>query len=122
MVTFDQVRKSLPKIGDSRHGGIVDYVNEDKFWYRVRFSWGAECYKAPKAQTKECSEDKQSKPLRKKPRKDMKYEIVETGKKYASFEEIGIDIGCNGERARSAYRRGKKCMKKWTIRRLKEGA
>lgn len=35
MVTFEQVRKSLPKIGDHRHGGIVDYVNEDKFWYRV---------------------------------------------------------------------------------------
>jgi len=121
MITFDQVRKSLPKIGDGRHGGIVDYVNEEKFWYRVHFSWGAECYKAPKAQTKECSEDRRNKPLRKKPRKDMKYEIVETGKKYASFEEIGIDIGCNGERARNACRRGKKCMKKWTIKCLEEG-
>ena len=122
MVTFEQVRKSLPKIGDHRHGGIVDYVNEDKFWYRVRFSLGTECYKVPKAQTKENYEHKQIKQLTKRPRKDMKYEIVETGKKYASFEEIGIDIGCNGERARSACRRGKKCMKKWTIRRLKEGA
>lgn len=120
--SFDQVRDSLPNIGDRRNGGTVDYVNKDHFWYRVRYSWGTNCYKLPKAIKRPSAINQPvSEPMLKKHREPVKrYLVVETGKYYSSFEKIGEDIGCNKSAVQNAFKRGYKLKGQWTIVKNKE--
>ena len=47
--SIEQVKESMPKIGDVTNGGIVDYVNVEHLWYRVTKCDGTnEAFKLPK--------------------------------------------------------------------------
>lgn len=122
--SIDQVRDSLPNIGDQRNGGTVDYVNKDHLWYRVQYSWGTNSYKLPKA-AKRLFDHAQTvtEPMLKKYREPKKrYLVVETGKYYPSFEKIGYDVGCDKTSVRNAFIRGHKLKDKWTIIKNEEGS
>lgn len=119
--TIEQVRNSLPAIGDRRHGGTVDYVNTRNLWYRVRFADGTdESFKLPKydTSTQIIAERKINPEPKKMPRSrsgSVKCKVLETGKTYNSYAECGADIGCSAPSVRTAARRRKKCMRKYTI-------
>ena len=108
--TIDEVRNSLPKVGDRRHGGTVDYVNSEKLWYRVRDKFGTtEAYKLPKAHSNTPGPKPRliERTMKQEPRTPIyTYRIKETGKLYRSFVEIATELGCSKEAVRGAYRRG----------------
>lgn len=46
--SIEEVRESMPNIGDVLNGGVVDYVNKEHLWYRVRRKDGTdESFKLP---------------------------------------------------------------------------
>ena len=119
--TIEEVRGLLPKIGDRRHGGTVDYVHTKNLWYRVRMTDGlTETYKMPK----DISNKPGPKPtLDYVPAYDphirpdgIKCKVLETGKSYNTYAECARDLGCSAEAVRTAAKRHKKCKKnKYTI-------
>ena len=122
--TIDEVRNSLPKIGDQRHGGTVDYVNSVNLWYRVRDKFGiTETYKLPRAYSNTPGPKQMliERTIKQEPRTPVyTYRIKETGKLYNSFSEIAKELGCSKETVRGAYRRGGKVRKQWTIEKIKK--
>ena len=122
--TIDEVRNSLPKIGDQRHGGTVDYVNSVNLWYRVRDKFGiTETYKLPRAYSNTPGPKQMliERTIKQEPQTPVyTYRIKETGKLYNSFSEIAKELGCSKETVRGAYRRGGKVRKQWTIEKIKK--
>ena len=122
--TIDEIRNSLPKVGDQRHGGTVDYVNSDNLWYRVRDKFGVtETYKLPRAYSNTPGPRQLliESTIKQEPRTPVyTYRIKETGKLYNSFSEIAKELGCSKETVRGAYRRGGKVRKQWTIEKIKK--
>ena len=122
--TIDEIRNSLPKIGDQRHGGTVDYVNSENLWYRVRDKFGTtETYKLPRAYSNTPGPKQRliERTIKQEPRTPVyTYRIKETGKLYNSFSEIAKELGCSKETVRGAYRRGGKVRKQWTIEKIKK--
>lgn len=122
--TIDEIRNSLPKVGDQRHGGTVDYVNLDNLWYRVRDKFGiTETYKLPRAYNNTPGPKPKliERTMKQEPRTPVyTYRIKETGKLYRSFAEIATELGCSKESVRGAYRRGGKVRKQWTIEKIKK--
>ena len=122
--TIDEIRNSLPKVGDQRHGGTVDYVNSDNLWYRVRDKFGVtETYKLPRAYSNTPGPKQMliARTIKQEPRTPVyTYRIKETGKLYNSFSEIAKELGCSKETVRGAYRRGGKVRKQWTIEKIKK--
>lgn len=120
--SFDQVRDSLPNIGDRRNGGTVDYVNTAHLWYRVRYSWGTNSYKMPKAVRQTLNtKDSVAEPMLKKHTVPVKrYLIVETGEYYSSFEKIGEALGYGKTAVQNAYNKKRKLADKYTIVKNKE--
>ena len=122
--TIDEIRNSLPKVGDQRHGGIVDYVNSENLWYGVRDKFGVtETYKLPRAYSNTPGPKQRliERTIKHEPRTPVyTYRIKETGKLYNSFSEIAKELGCSKETVRGAYRRGGKVRKQWTIEKIKK--
>lgn len=119
--TIEQVRNSLPMIGDRRHGGTVDYVNSQNLWYRVRLGDGtSDSFKLPRYNSRAQITDKHSikivpKTVVQNRACGVKCKVLETGKTYNSYTECGADLGCTGKAVRTAVKRRKKCMGKYTI-------
>lgn len=128
--TVDQVMKSLPKVGDLRHGGFVDYVNAKHLWYRVKFTDGTNAsFKLPKyipatalASPKPAIKPKNELIEAEKKHNPENYrclgvkcKVLETGKTYANYSECAKDLGCSAGSVRTAARRRKKCMRQYTI-------
>ncbi len=116
--SIEEVRRSMPNIGDRRHGGTVDYVNMGKLWYRVMMPDGTcECYKLPRSNMKRPSMPsatvypyKRGAPI--------KCRVVETNKVYRSFAKCAEDLGCPITAVRTAIYNKQKLLEKYTIERL----
>ena len=90
--SIELVRKSMPNIGDHKHGGIVDYVHRDNLWYRIKKPDGTtESFKLPnsKSNTMYYDELRMARKLFnvKTPGVRCPCRVVETKKEYASFVE-----------------------------------
>lgn len=116
--SIDEVRRSMPNVGDQRHGGTVDYVNKGKLWYRVMMPDGThECHKLPKANT---AHPRPPKPTfyPKQAGIAAKCRVVETNKVYNSFSKCAKDLGCAISTVQVAANAKTKLFEKYTIERL----
>lgn len=118
--TIEEVRKSLPKVGDQRHGGTVDYVNKEHLWYRVRRKDGTdESFKLPKMQiltgTHPVIVNLRIKNENKEKQAKEKIKVVQTGKVYETYADAAKDLGCSPSAIRTALREGRKCLRKYTF-------
>lgn len=135
-MTLDQVKSTLPNIGDvlyKRPYGsdnklqcTVTYVNENKLWYEVRFDTNRgsfkECYKLPKSNYHPLSGyinvNNHSPKHRSHPenaKQTIKVKIVETGETFNSIGECARRIGCSKTNIRYALRVGNKINRRYHI-------
>lgn len=122
--SIELVRRSMPNIGDHKHGGIVDYVHRDNLWYRIKKPDGTtESFKLPNSESKTMyyNELRMARKLFnvKTPGVRCPCRVVETKKEYASFAECSKDIGCSPWTVKNAADIGRKVLGKYTIERLK---
>lgn len=122
--SIELVRRSMPNIGDHRHGGIVDYVHRDNLWYRVKKPDGTtESFKLPNSKSKTMYYNELCTARRlfnvKTPGVRCPCRVVETKKEYASFVECSKDIGCSPCTVKNAADIGRKALGKYTIERIK---
>ena len=122
--SIELVRRSMPNIGDHRHGGIVDYVHRDNLWYRVKKPDGTtESFKLPNPKSKTMYYNELCMARRlfnaKTPGVRCQCRVVETKKEYASFVECSKDIGCSPSTVKNAANIGGKALGKYTIERIK---
>ena len=122
--SIELVRRSMPNIGDHRHGGIVDYVHRDNLWYRVKKPDGTtESFKLPNSKSKTMSYNELCMARRlfnaKTPGVRCPCRVVETKKEYTSFVECSKDIGCSPGSVKNAAYTGRKALGKYTIERIK---
>lgn len=105
--SVEEVRRSMPNVGDHHNGGTVDYVNKDKLWYRVKMPDGTnESYKI-------------TQPIF-HPNQAMiyKYRVVETNKLYCSLAQCANDLGCAKSSVLYSIDKGRKLLQKYTVERL----
>lgn len=118
--SIDEVRESMPNIGDVLNGGVVDYVNKEHLWYRVRKKDGTdESFKLPKMQILTGTHPaivnlRIKNETKDKPAKE-KIKIIETGKVYETYADAAKDLGCSPSAIRAALREGRKCLQKYTF-------
>ena len=122
--SIELVRRSMPNIGDHRHGGIVDYVHLDNLWYRVKKPDGTtESFKLPNSKSKTMSYNELCMARRlfnaKTPGVRCPCRVVETKKEYASFVECSKDIGCSPSTVKNVADTVRKALGKYTIERIK---
>lgn len=120
--SIDDVRRSLPNIGDQRHGGIVDYVNHDKLWYRVMMPSGTvEGYKLPRTNMNTPLRIEVIPKLEHKIKgvgTKVKCHVVETNKTYDSFTDCAKDLGCTPSMIHYAIANNSKLLRKYHVRRV----
>lgn len=113
--SIEEVRESMPNIGDALNGGIVDYVNKEHLWYRVRRKDGTdESFKLPKMQILTGTHPAIVN-LRIKNEAKEKFKVVQTGKVYETYVDAAKDLGCSPSAIRTALREGHKCLRKYTF-------
>ena len=118
--SIEEIRESMPNIGDALNGGIVDYVNKEHLWYRVRRKDGTdESFKLPKMRiltgTHPAIVNLRIKNENKEKLAKEKIKVVQTGKVYETYADAAKDLGCSPSAIRTALREGRKCLRKYTF-------
>ena len=109
--SIEEVRESMPNIGDALNGGVVDYVNKEHLWYRVRRKDGTdESFKLPKMQILTGTH-----PAIVNLKIKNENKVVQTGKIYETYVDAAKDLGCSPSTIRTALREGRKCLRKYTF-------
>lgn len=120
--SIEDVRRSLPDIGDQRHGGIVNYVNRDKLWYQVVMPYGVvEGYKLPRTNMNASLRIEVTPKIVhavKGVRAKVKCHVVETNKTYDSFTDCAKDLGCTPSMIHYAITNNSKLLRKYHVRRV----
>ncbi len=147
MLTVEGERRRLPKVGDSciirsdTVGSIpakVTYVNHENLWYQVSYDICGTTFKegikvpmvsnlSRDSKAKVNHTIKLSKPQAKSasPRKDVHNKgcrIVETGQIFESYTACAKFLRVTPSTVHSAIQRGNKCLGKYSIEKLPEGA